>query len=662
MMNRRQFIKTTSAAGLGCCLFPITGALHAAPGRKKVLLLGIDGMDPHLTYQYMQKGVLPNLSKVAKKGSIMSVANSMPPQSPVAWSDVTVGAPSAVHGIYDFIHREARTMLPYLSTSRVTPPSRVLHMGDYRIPLSKGRTELLRQGRPFWKYLAERDIPTTIFKMPANFPCEEDGVNMVSGMGTPDLRGGYGSFTLFTTDRDRLGKDITGGKIAIVRFSGNRVDTQLPGPVNSLKEGSPKIDIPVTIWRDRVNPVVRIRIQGRELLLNQGDWSDWIQVSFPMLGAFYDVKGILKVYVKSVHPDFEMYVSPINIDPAEPVLPIVSPKDYGKKLAGDVGKFYTQGFPEDTKALSEGIFSDTEYLELAEQIIVERKRLLEHEFGHFNRLDHGMLFFYFSSLDQNSHMFWRAIDHKSPLYDPELGRKFGETLMGFYMEIDHMLGKILQQYDINDPGNALMIMSDHGFCPFRRQVNLNSWLYEKGYLALNSTRNIEDGEFFAQVNWSRTGAYNLGINSIYINQVGREMNGAVARSQAKGLLGQIRSDLLDLRDPATGEKAVSRVRVVPEEEHQRHPDAPDLIVGWNYGYRTSWKSILGGFEVETISDNLDKWSGDHCVDPFLVPAILVTNKQVTKTDPNLCDITATVLNEFNIPLGGDITGRPLYRS
>ena len=208
-MNRRQFLRKSFTLGVGCYMAPFGNLLHANSRRKKVLVLGIDGMDVHLTKFYMSQGLLPNLRKVVEKGSMMAVATSNPPQSPVAWSNITMGASTIVHGIYDFIHRDPETMVPYLSTSRVTPPARILHIGSYNIPLSQGRTELLRQGKPFWEYLAERDIPTTIFKMPANFPCTRGKVDMVSGMGTPDLRGGYGSFTVFTTAPESFKKDIT---------------------------------------------------------------------------------------------------------------------------------------------------------------------------------------------------------------------------------------------------------------------------------------------------------------------------------------------------------------------------------------------------------------------------------------------------------------------
>jgi hypothetical protein len=485
---------------------------------------------------------------------------------------------------------------------------------------------------------------------------------MVSGMGTPDLRGGYGSFTLFTTDPKLYKEGISAGKIIPVAFHDHKFQTQLPGPANNLETGSPETKIPMNVWRDPQNPVVLIEIQNQKILLKQGEWTDWFQLSFPILQPFYDVKGICKFFLKSVHPHFTMYVSPINIDPLEPALPVVTSRKYAEGLVNNVGYFYTQGFPEDTKALSEGVLGEEEYLALSYQILSERKKLLDYELRRFSKQNTGMLFFYFSSIDQNSHMYWRTMDPYHPLYNEDLNRKYGDTLKKLYVEMDQMLGQVLEQNDIDDPNFTLMVMSDHGFAPFRRQVNVNNWLSEMGYLGLSDSRNIENKEYFGNVIWSKTAAYNLGINSVYLNIRGREKRGIVIESEAKKLREKIGRDLLNLVDPNTGKKAVSRVWIVPEEERRRHSHAPDLVVGWSLGYRSSWESILGGFSRNVFSDNPDKWSGDHCIDPDLVPAILFCNKKITKRNPKLYDITATILEQFGIAPENRVQGKSLLNT
>jgi len=661
MINRRDFLKKTAKIGIGAGLVPFTRVLDARAGKRlKTIILGIDGMDSHLVQVYMNKGLLPNFSKLAQIGSFHSTGTSFPAQSPVAWSSLSVGAGPGLHGIYDFIHRDPATMIPYLSTSKVTSAKKKVHIGQWEIPISGGSVENLRKGKPFWEYLADHDIPTTVFKMPGNFPCQSKKVDMVSGMGTPDLRGGYGSFTLFTTRSVESFGEVTGGMVVPINFHRGMAEAVLPGARNTLLQGQPDTIIPIKIWRDHKNSVVRLLIQEKEFLLKKGEWSDWIQLSFTMMPMISEVQGICKIFIKHVHPEFMMYVSPINIDPSDPVLPVVSSASYGKKLVEHVGPFYTQGLPEDTKALSHGILSDREYLDLAFQIIDERQRLLDYELGRFSRLENGFLFFYFSSLDQDTHMFWRTLDAKHPSYSEQLHQDHGHILAKIYMEMDKSLGDVLDRFDISDPDFRLIVMSDHGFAPFRRQVNVNTWLHQNGYIELRRRNDMAPGEFFADVIWNQTAAYALGINAVYLNLEGRERFGAVPPSQGKQVLKKIQKDLFLLRDEKTGEKVVSNIRVVPDVEKQANPHAPDLIIGWNRGYRTSWDSILGGFSEKVIRDNDDKWSGDHCIDPSLVPAVLFTNRQVTKSSPDLCDITATILAEFGISVPPQMTGRSLY--
>jgi len=484
---------------------------------------------------------------------------------------------------------------------------------------------------------------------------------MVSGIGTPDLKGGYGSFTLFTTSPRLTSGPMSGGSVVPVAFTDQKVITALGGPRNNLRRQKPIVTIPMEIWRDPVNAVARIQIQGKEWILNQGEWTDWIPLSFPLISPVSEIKGICKIYLQTVHPDFSMYVSPINIDPSDPVLPIISSDKYIQDLKTHIGPFYTQGLPADTKALSNHVLNDREYLDLEQQIWEERKRLLEYELECFSKQKTAFLFFYISTLDQNMHMFWRTHDPGHPLYDPDFKKTFGSVLMNMYMEMDLALGNILDRFDIHDPDFRLMVMSDHGFAPFRRQVNVNTWLFENGYIDFLEGHRIPSDDYFTGVNWERTAAYSVGINAVYLNLQGREKFGVISESQSKTILAQIKKGLLDLRDPKNGRKTVSKIRLVSPQVKQLNSFAPDLIIGWNQGYRTAWNSILGGFSENVIFDNMDKWSGDHCIDPDLVPALLFCNKKIQKAKPDLLDITATILEEYHITRPAFYEGLPLYQ-
>lgn len=662
MFNRRDFLKKTAIIGATSLTpFSVLSASKDQLNRNmKCLVLGIDGMDIKLATEYMKKGLLPNFQKLANYGTMTTVKTTFPPQSPVAWSSFSVGASTKVHGIYDFIHREAATMQAYLSTSKVEPPEKTFKFGEWEIPFSEGKVENLRGGKPFWEYLDENGVPTTIFKMPGNFPSKSGNVRLISGMGTPDMRGGYGSFTYFTTAPEKV-KKSDGGIIVPIVFKDNYVKVALEGPINTLKVKKSKIEIPIEIWRDPTNSVVKLNIQGTEYVLKKGEWTNWIKLSFELVPHLSSVSGIVKLYIKSVHSEFSMYVSPINIDPSEPALPVISSKKYGKELANAIGYFYTQGLPEDTQALSSEVLTDREYLDLSSQILDERKKMMIFELDHFSKLKSGMLFYYFCSIDLDCHMFWRTIDPKHPLYSEKLHHDEGKTIQDLYIEMDKNLEIILKKFDISDPNFRLYVMSDHGFSTFHRQINLNTWLYKSGFLTITNENDLENGEFFSNVKWDKTLAYGLGINSLYLNIKGREKDGIVHKDEVSSILDKITEKLMTLVDPKDNKKAVTSIWRPTQEEHNINPHAPDLVIGWNEGFRSSSDSVLGKFNKEIFIENDKKWSGDHCIDPAFVPGILFSNKKITNKDAELADITTTILNEFRITIPKHMKNPGLYK-
>jgi len=663
-ISRRDFLSQSLKVSAGLTLWPyLSSCTRTAVSDsfgKKIVILGVDGMDPFLLRQFVMEGVMPNFLRLIHAGSFKKMSSSIPPQSPVAWSDFAVGASAGVHGIFDFIHRDPKTMTPYLSSSEVSGAKSTLNLGDWRIPLGSGEAKLLRQGKPFWEYLDEAGIPCTIFKLPGNFPVTSETVRCVSGMGTPDLLGSYGTFSFFTSNPQDAPKRITGGAVLPVKIVDNKISGELVGPVNTLKKGEPKARLPFAVWRDPHNDVVKIKIQDHELIMTPGEWSDWLQVSFDFVPHIKSVSGICKVLIKQVHPHFEMYVSPLNIDPTGQSLPVTSPDGYGQELAEHIGLFGTKGLPADTKGLSYGILSEEEYLESSRQVLDESRRAMQYELDKLQAQNSGVLFFYYSNLDQDSHMYWRAIDKAHPMYTPEIAAKYSNALRNLYVQMDDILGDVYKKFDLNDDNFRLIIMSDHGFAPFYRSVNLNTWLLNEGYVSLIDTHSQEEQTFFENVDWSGTQAYGLGINALYLNIEGRERFGTVPGYHAPKLMTKLKNQLLALKDPLTGENAISRIWFGREIYNRDDDKTPDLIIGWNRGYRASWETVLGGFPREVFVDNDDKWSGDHCIDPFWVPACLLANRKITVPKPSLPDVTATILSECNIPIPSQMTGKPLY--
>ena len=664
-MTRRDFLSTSVKAGAGISFLPLIASCKRfgqseSPG-KKMVILGIDGMDPFLLQQLVSQGVMPNFARLIREGSFKKMRSSIPPQSPVAWSDFAVGASASVHGIFDFIHRDPKTMIPYLSTATVSEPSHRLSLGNWEIPLSSGTVKQLREGKPFWEYLEEEEIPTTIFKLPSNFPVRTKTVRCVSGMGTPDLLGSYGAFSLFTSNHDRTKKEITGGKIFPVHIAKNKIVAELLGPMNSMRKDKTDTKIPFTIWRDPEGDVVKVRLQDHELILAKGEWTDWLTLTFDFLPYWSSVKGICKLYLKNVHPDFEMYISPINIDPSDQALPVTAPESYGRELVDQIGLFGTKGLPADTKALSYGILSEDEYLEQSRQILEESKKAFQFEIKNLRDQSKGLLFFYFSNLDQDSHMYWRAIDAAHPLYDKDLGTKYHDVIKKLYMQMDSILGDVYKNFSLRDENFRLVVMSDHGFAPFYRSVNLNTWLLKNSYVTLFDPSSQGEQTFFKNVNWAKTKAYGLGINALYVNRAGREQRGTVSKYEYEALVAQLKKELLMLKDPINGTIAISNVWTGKEIFNREDDKTPDLIIGWNRGYRASWETVLGGFSREVFLNNDDKWSGDHCIDPAHVPAVLLTNKKITLEKPCLPDVTVTILGEYKIPIPKQMTGKALYQ-
>ena len=652
-ISRRTFVARSAGAAIatGALGFP---AIAAPQSRvKRVIVLGVDGMDPGLTRQYMEEGLLPNCKRLARAGSFLTLGTSDPPQSPVAWSNFISGTNPGGHGIFDFIARDAATRMPFLSTTQTTPATRKLQIGKFSIPVSGAGIELLRRGPSLWDLIREAGYSSSAIKAPVNFPAPRDGARSLSGITTPDIHGSYGIFTLFTSSQDETSRPVPGGQIEHVNLVGNTVQCTVSGPTNDFLKKRQKENVSFDVVIDPERPLARITLQGQQALLREGEWSDWMTMKFSMLSPFVSTSGICRFYLKRVRPDFQLYLSPINIDPSDPALPICSPASLGSRMVRELGYFYTQGMPEDTAALSEGVFDDGEYRTQATYVLESRMKMLRSE---LNRFREGFLYFYFSTLDLNSHTFWRSIDKQHPLYTDQLASDHGDFLPSLYRRIDEGIGWAME---LMDDDTLLMIASDHGFVPFRRQFNLNSWLMDSGYAHPHSRFDRGESDFFLNTDWSRTKAYGLGINSLYLNQRGREPDGIVSHGEeSRVLCAELIRQLKAIEDKQTGERVISNV-FRPEEIYSGPyvSQAPDLVVAYNRNYRASWDTILGGYPKEHILDNMDPWSVDQCMDSQFLAGVLICNRTVGVADPTLSDLAPTILNQFGISIPDTMTGR-----
>ncbi|MCK4364266.1 MAG: alkaline phosphatase family protein, partial [Candidatus Aminicenantes bacterium] len=439
-INRRKFIKLGLTAGsliaLGSSDLPIK-VFGKRETPQKVLILGLDGIDPRLLQLWMKEGKLPYFQRLARQGDFLPLRTSIPPQSPVAWSNFTTGMNPGGHAIFDFIHRDPSRYFPVFSASETTEAKKTVRIGDLVLPLSGGEVNNMRKGKAFWQILEDYDIPATVFKIPANYPPVSTKQRTISGMGTPDILGSYGIFNYYTTEAKELKEDIGGGRIHPVNVIGNRVEAKLLGPVNTFKKDRPASAIEFKVFIDPVNPVAKISFQDHEFILKEGEWSSWKRIHFRMIPT-QSVDGICMFYLKQVRPNFKLYISPINIDPGRAVLPISTPKGYSEELEKRFGPFFTKGLPADTKALDNDVLDDGEFLEQDDLALRERLEMFDYELARFSS---GLLFYYVSSTDQRQHMFWRLIDKEHPSYDPALAKKYGNTIENIYREMDKLLAK-----------------------------------------------------------------------------------------------------------------------------------------------------------------------------------------------------------------------------
>jgi predicted AlkP superfamily phosphohydrolase/phosphomutase len=605
---------------------------------KKVIVLGIDGMDPGFLERHWAS--LPNLKHLRDTGSFKRLATTIPPQSPVAWATIITGLDPGGTGIFDFVHRDPMTMQPFSSMAGIEPAAHTLAIGPYLLPLSRGHVVRYLHGDAFWQFLDRANVPAIILRMPDNFPPIESRSHTLSGMGTPDMSGTFGTFTFFTNDPLATAEDVSGGRIVPVRLDEtNHVELTIQGPPNSLRKDHAISTVRIAVHRDAANAVALFEVEGQQILLNQGEWSPWIRVAFPIIPGIKTAAGMFRIYAKELQPGFAIYVSPVNIDPFSPELPISTPARHSREVAEAIGPFYTQGIPEDTAALRQGVFTRDEFLAQTGMVAAEQLRMLENALHGFAG---GVLFLHFSVVDQNSHVLWGAFDNE---------------LLKTYSQVDAEVGRILR----TESAATLIVMSDHGFATFNRAVNLNTWLYEQGFLALRSPNDLGPDPMFAHVDWSHTQAYSLGLNALYINMAGRERNGIVSPADRSRVVDAIATRLNDLRDPQGNLTAVASVYRARDVYHGAQlASAPDIIVGWARGYRSSWQTALGAVPPGVIQDNEDEWRADHCIAAELVPGVLLTNRKVTGKHPWLGDVTVTLLHEFGIASGPGMRGQPLF--
>ena len=601
---------------------------------KKVIVIGLDGMEPSIVEAMQRAGELPNLAYISERGGYARIQTTYPAQTPVAWSTFATGTNPGRHGIFDFLSRDVKTYLPQLALSRYeqknafVPPKVVNNRG----------------GAAIWDVLTKAGVPSTVIRCPCTYPPSEIKGRMLAGVGVPDLRGGLGTSTFYTTQADV--KAEASEKVIHVNPDHGMLQTVLIGPHNPRSRDDLTFEIGVQV--DQMAKKVTILSEGQpeRLEIAEGQWSDWLRVKFKS-GLLQAVRGMVRFYLKQVEP-IEFYASPINFDPEAPLFPISWPGEYAAEIQARLGSFYTAGMPEDHDGLIYGRFDESAYLDQCEIVVRERRRMMLAE---LNRFKEGFFFCLFDTPDRLAHMFWRFRQPDHPAnqlngFNPD----YSHAIEDHYRRMDAILGEVWKYVDAD---TLLIMLSDHGMNSFQRGLNVNTWLYENGFLALKmglKPGDDPDDDFFRNVDWDRSAAYALALGGIYLNLKGREANGIVLPGEADRLKKEIVKGLTGLRDEQTGKAAIRSV--LSREQLYSGPyvsEAADLLVNFAPGYRVSWGTPLGGVPAGLFMDNPKRWAGDHVIDPLLVPGILYMSKPFASQSPRLVDMAPTILSTLGIP-------------
>lgn len=555
----------------------------------RTLVLGFDAFDPVIFETLYEQGLLPNLGGFVNSGGYARFAVANPPQSEVSWTSIATGLNPGGHGMFDFVHRDPKTYA--LSVSLLPTQSGMLG------------TRFVRPhtARTIFDHAVDQGYPATSLWWPATFPADPGSpVRTLPGLGTPDILGRLGVGTRFSTDPDLAAEDGKTRGTVLQRYGQGRYHGTIEGPIRKTLRGTQTSKLDFTLEVADADSA-RLTIGEQRIDLQRGAWSPILHLSFD-LGLFLSVNAITRVILTRTGADVVLYMLPLQQHPLHTPWDYGSPSGFVKDSWHECGPFLTLGWPQDTTALEEGCISDEQFLDLCDSIAEARERVLMH---HLKDFDEGVLACVFDTLDRIQHMFWR----EQP-----------DVVKNWYVKLDAFVGRVEKYLARN--GSApphVVIVSDHGFTDFNYKVHLNRWLIDRGYLVARATG--PDGSL-STAEWSRTRAYALGLNGLYVNLTGREGRGIVKQAEYDATVEQLRQALTQWRGP-------DNRRVVQEVWRQRDaftgPLArygPDLVVGFSPGYRASSETGLGQWKPEAIVGNGDHWQGDHCVAATAVPGVI----------------------------------------
>ena len=589
----------------------------------QTIILGFDAFDPHLTESLASQGELPNLSRLMDMGGYSRFEVANPPQSEVSWTSIATGVDPGGHGMFDFVHRDPKTYSYFVS---LLPTQKKLGAAQFVPPFT---------AKTIFEQAAVAGFPATSLWWPATFPARLDlTVNSIPGLGTPDIHGKLGAGTFYTSEIDFEQESWKSGIEHFQSIGKDRFSSFIKGPETSKKGKGTQAGFPFQVARLDEESAQLIIGDKIRLELTTGVWSPIIELEFK-LGLFFKVAAITRIIITSLTPHVNLYMLPLQIHPLQTPWQYSAPPSFAKQTWKSCGPFLTLGWPQDTTGLEDGCITDDQFLQLCESIFEKRRQVLFH---HLDGFREGLLASVFDSLDRIQHMFWRDRQDIIELW---------------YKKLDNLVGEVVEK--IHPDSNRLVIVSDHGFTRFDHKIHLNRWLIDKGYLtaqprhlaAQDQPGSSKQGNGkFDRIDWSKSQAYALGLNSLYLNLSGREGRGIVQKESIEPLLAQLKDELLSWTGP-DGRQVVQSVRYRHEAfsgplvEH-----SPDLVIGYAPGYRASGETGVGAWKMDAVEPNHDHWGADHCIDSESVPGVLFSNKGLDAyPNPSFRDIPMITIGE-----------------
>jgi predicted AlkP superfamily phosphohydrolase/phosphomutase len=664
---------------------------QAAPSQysQKIVILGFDGMDPELTERWMAEGQLPHLARLATQGGFYRLETSHSPESPTSWASFATGANAGKHNIFDFLVRDPKTYMPDLGIVKRAPPEFLFNY----LPIKKPVITSIRGGTSFWVTAGQHGVRSSLLTVPITFPPEDvENGELLAGLPLPDIRGTIGTFYYFATDLSRYeeGNTEMGGILKRLLMDRGVAKTELVGPANPVVKAQQRailargpslsdadkaalaeltaredIRLPITVHWNRPERKATIEIDGKSLSLAEGEWSKWVTLEF-RVNFLVRLHGMVQLFLIRADKELQLYISPVNWRPDNPPVPMSSPASFSSQINDRLGFFRTLGWAEATWPLNEDRLDEKAFMDDLYRAFDDRAQVILH------RLDAkqwDLLVGVTESTDRVQHMMWRFIDKTHPMYNEADAAKYGDSVLRVYRRVDQFVGEVLEHLPT---GTQVIVMSDHGFHSFRYAVNLNTWLVNEGFLAIKGQRTevkgmnemfLGSGQFWENVDWSRTKAYAMGLGQVFINLKGREGDGAVDPAQYTAVVDDLAARLMSLTDPRNGARIVGNV--YKRDQIYTGPflkNAPDLQVGMVDGYRVSWQTTLGGSPPgDIVYPNMRKWSGDHCgFDYRTIPGLLISNRKLAAQDPRVVDLGPSVLKYFGVPIPKEMDGKPLF--